>query len=193
MHQRLNFLHVLRSNATVKSADVTGRPDAACGSEFPPLSSQNAVGGREWCVPGAVSVSVAEQSQCVYTWQCLQIPVVTEHSKCRHLNSQFNHPNGILSFGNSEETFLFSYVDSWHILIKWIFEPRDLRGGVSSPSCDVVTVEAFWKEHSWGRHQLSNTETKHVQGPAAVRAWRPPACRGVPWDTGSPGFGTSRD
>lgn len=59
-----------------------------------------------------VSVSVAEQSQCVYTWQCLQIPVVTEHSKCRHLNSQFNHPNGILSFGNSEETFLFSYVDS---------------------------------------------------------------------------------
>lgn len=53
MHQRLNFLHVLRSNATVKSADVTGRPDAACGSEFPPLSSQNVVGGREWCVPGA--------------------------------------------------------------------------------------------------------------------------------------------
>lgn len=112
MHQWLNFLHVLRSNATVKSADVTGRPDAACGSEFPPLSSQNAVGGREWCVPGAVSVSVAEQSQCVYTWQCLQIPVVTEHSKCRHLNSQFNHPNGILSFGDSEETFLFSCVDS---------------------------------------------------------------------------------
>lgn len=33
-------------------------------------------------------------------------------------------------------------------LIKWTFETRDLRGGVSPPSCEMVIAEEFWRERT---------------------------------------------
>lgn len=85
--------------------------EARRGLQLCPLSMRREAGSG--VSPGlTVSFSVAERSRCVHTRKCLQIPVFTEHSKCRHLNLRFNHPNGKLSFGNSEETFLFSCVDS---------------------------------------------------------------------------------
>lgn len=105
----LRFLHVLFSNATVKSLRVTWLSDTACISEFLPFYAQNAVKGIVWSLT-VHTINFLLLNGYICTCKCLEILIFMEHFKCKWLNLWFSHLNRILSFGNLGKLFVYSIV-----------------------------------------------------------------------------------